>query len=224
MHKIVPSLLYNYRVYSQPNSVQPWFQPLDADGSMNRIALALDNFLDARKDTPKEGALYEQWTRFTLIQGYRLDATYWDKGASGEKRPFEPLTGILTLRPLSRLYLDSEVQWDYYDKDVPYADVSLALSIPRSGGRVDTIGVDYQYVKDGNQGFSGSAHINLDYGFSVGGAISRNISSGSSVARNLYIDYQSQCWGIRVITDNLSGIGSIMVQFRLLGLGNFGSK
>jgi LPS-assembly protein len=224
MHKIVPSLLYNYRVYSQPNSVQPWFQSMDADGSMNRIALALDNFLDARKDTPKEGALYEQWTRFTLIQGYRLDATYWDKGASGEKRPFEPLTGILTLRPLSRLYLDSEVQWDYYDKDVPYAEVSLALSIPRSGGRVDTIGVDYQYVKDGNQGFGGSAHINLDYGFSIGGAISRNISAGSSLTRNLYIDYQSQCWGIRIVSDTVSGVGGIMVEVRLLGLGNFGSR
>jgi LPS-assembly protein len=219
MHKIVPSLLYNYRVYSQPNSVQPWFEPMDADGSMNRIALALDNFLDARKDTEKEGALYKQWTRFTLIQGYRLDGTWWDKGASGEKRPFEPLIGILTLRPLSSLYLDTEVHYDYYEKDIPFADVSLALSVPRSGGRADSIGVDYQYVKDGDQGFGGRAHINLDYGFSVGGALHRNISAGSSLAKSLYVDYQSQCWGVRVITDNLSGIGSIMVQFRLLGLG-----
>jgi LPS-assembly protein len=223
-HKIVPSLLYNYRVYKDQNSDRPWFDPLDADGSMNRIALALDNFLDARRDTEKEGALYEQWTRFTLIQGYRLDGTWWDKGLSGETRPFEPLIGILTLRPLPSLYLDTEVHWDHYDKDIPFADVSLALSIPRSGGRADSIGVDYQYVKEGNQGFGGSAHINLAYGFSVGGGISRDISAGSSLAKSLYVDYQSQCWGVRVISDNLSGIGSIMVHFRLLGLGELGSK
>jgi len=218
-HKIVPSLLYNYRVHKDLNSVQPWFEPMDADGSMNRIALALDNFLDARRDTEKEGALYEQWTRFTLIQGYRLDGTWWDKGVSGEERPFEPLIGILTLRPLSNLYLDTEVHWDHYDKNIPLADVTLALSIPRSGGRTDYIGVDYQYVKEGDKGFNANAHVNLAYGFSVGGGLNRDISGGSNLAQSLYLDYQSQCWGIRVISDNLDGIGSIMVQFRLLGLG-----
>jgi LPS-assembly protein len=224
MHKVVPSLLYNYRVYKQPNTLQPWFDPLNADGSANRIALVLDNFLDARKDTEKQGALYEQWTRFTLIQGYRLDGTYWDNGLSGEKRPFEPLIGILTLRPSSILYLDTEVHYDYYETDVSFADVSLVLSIPRSGGRADSIAADYQFARNGDQGLGGSANINLAYGFSVGGGLSRNISAGSSLAKSLYVDYQSQCWGVRVISDNLSGIGSIMVQFRLLGIGQLGSK
>jgi LPS-assembly protein len=224
MHKFVPSLIYDYRVYHQPNTLQPWFDPLAAAGSANRIALVLDNFLDARKDTEKQGALYEQWTRFTLIQGYRLDGTYWDNGLSGEKRPFEPLIGILTLRPSSIVYLDTEVQYDYYEKDVPFADVSLALSIPRSGGRVDSIGVDYQFARNGNQGLGGSANINLAYGFSVGGGLSRDISAGSSLAKSLYVDYQSQCWGVRVISDNVSGVGSFMVQFRLLGIGQIGSK
>jgi len=31
-HKIVPSLLYNYRVRKEPNPVQPWFESIDADG------------------------------------------------------------------------------------------------------------------------------------------------------------------------------------------------
>jgi len=223
-HKIVPSLLYNYRVHKDLNGVQPWFEPMDANGSMNRIALALDNFLDARRDTEKEGALYEQWTRFTLIQGYRLDGTWWDKGLSGEERPFEPLVGILTLRPLSNLYLDTEVHWDHYDKNIPFADVALALGIPRSGGRTDYIGVDYEYAKEGNKGFTASAHVNLDYGFSVGGAISIDLNNNNSLSERFYVDYQSQCWGVRVISDNLEGIGSVMVQFRLLGLGPLGAR
>jgi LPS-assembly protein len=223
-HKIVPSLLYNYRVHKDLDAYRPWFESMDADGKMNRVALALDHFLDARRETEKEGVLYEQWTRFTLIQGYRIDGTWWDEGLSKEERPFEPLVGILTLRPLSNLYLDTEVHWDYYEKDIPFADVSLALNIPRSGGRTDSIGVDYQYVKDGNKGFNANAHVNLGYGFAVGGTIRRNLNTEDSLAKGLYLDYQSQCWGVRVISDNLDGIGSIMVQFRLLGLGAIGTK
>ena len=223
-HKIVPSLLYNYRVHKDLDAYRPWFESMDADGKMNRVALALDNFLDARRETEKEGALYEQWTRFTMIQGYRIDGTWWDEGLSKEERPFEPLIGILTLRPFSNLYLNTEVHWDYYEKDIPFADVALALNIPRSGGRTDFIGVDYQYVKDGNKGFNANGFVNLGYGFGVGGGVRRDLNAKSSLAKGLYLDYQSQCWGVRVISDNLAGVGSIMVHFRLLGLGAIGMK
>ena len=223
-HKIVPSLLYNYRVHKDLDAYRPWFESMDADGKMNRVALALDNFLDARRETEKEGVLYEQWTRFTLIQGYRIDGTWWDEGLSKEERPFEPLIGILTLRPLSNLYLNTEVHWDHYDKDIPFADVSLALNIPRSGGRTDILGVDYQYVKDGNKGFNANGFVNLGYGFGVGGGVRRDLNTKASLAKGLYLDYQSQCWGVRVISDNLDGVGSIMVHFRLLGLGAIGAK
>ena len=197
-HKIVPSLLYNYRVHKDLDVYRPWFESMDADGKMNRVALALDNFLDARRETEKEGALYEQWTRFTMIQGYRIDGTWWDEGLSKEERPFEPLIGILTLRPLSNLYLNTEVHWDYYDKDIPFADVSFALHIPRSGGRTDLIGVDYQYAKEGDKWLHASALVNLGYGFAVGGSISRDLNTENSLAKGLYVDYQSQCWGVRV--------------------------
>jgi lipopolysaccharide assembly outer membrane protein LptD (OstA) len=125
---------------------------------------------------------------------------------------------------MSNLYLDTEVHWDYYEKDIPFADVSLALNIPRSGGRTDSIGVNYQYVKDGNKGFNANAHVNLGYGFAVGGLIGRDLNAKSSLQKGLYLDYQSQCWGVRVISDNLDGVGSIMVHFRLLGLGAIGMK
>jgi hypothetical protein len=218
-HKIVPSLLYNYRVHKDLDVYRPWFESMDADGSMNRVAFALDNFLDARRDTEKDGALYEQWTRFTLIQGYRMDGMWWDKGLSGEERPFEPLIGILTLRPLLNVYLDTEVHWDHYEKDIPFADVTLALNIPRSGGRTDYLGVTYQYDKEEDKAFNVNAHVNLVYGFAAGGTIRKNLNTDESLQKGLYLDYQSQCWGVRVISEDLDGTGSIMVQFRLLGLG-----
>ena len=223
-HKMVPSLLYNYRVHKDLDLYRPWFESTDAEGKMNRVALALDNFLDARRDTEKEGALYEQWTRFTLVQGYRINGTWWDEDLSKEDRPFEPLIGILTLRPLSNLYFDTEVHWDHYDKDIPFADVALSLQIPRSGGRTDSIGVDYQYAKEGDKGFNANAYFHLGYGFAVGGTIRRNLNTEDSLEKGLYLDYQSQCWGVRVISSDLDGIGSIMVQFRLLGLGEIRAK
>lgn len=223
-HKIVPSLLYHYRVHKDLSLYRPWFESMDADGKMNRVALALDNFLDARRETETQGALYEQWTRFTLIQGYRINGTWWEDRLSGEDKPFEPLIGILTLRPLSKVYLNGEVHWDHYDKDIPFADVALALTIPRSGGRADVLGVNYQYDKEGEKAIHVSAHLNLDYGFSVGGSVGRDLNAANSLSQTLYVDYQSQCWGVRVIADNLDGIGSIMVHFRLLGLGEPGKK
>jgi len=223
-HKIVPSLLYNYRVHKDMDAYRPWFESMDAEGKMNRVALALDNFLDARRETEKEGVLYEQWTRFTLIQGYRINGTWWDEDLSKAERPFEPLIGILTLSPLSNLYLNTEVHWDHYDKDIPFAGVSLALNIPRSGGRTDILGVDYQYVKDGNKGFNANGFVNLGYGFGVGGGVRIDLNTKASLAKGLYLDYQSQCWGVRVISDNLDGVGSIMVHFRLLGLSAIGAK
>jgi len=43
-----------------------------------------------------------------------------------------------------------------------------------------------------------------------------------SVDEKFYLDYQSQCWGMRVIAESSSGVDSIMVIFRLLGLGDMG--
>jgi len=223
-HKIVPSFLYNYRVHKDLGLYRPWFESVDAEGKMNRVAFALDNFLDARRDTEKEGVLYEQWARFTLIQGYRINGTWWEDDLSNEDKPFEPLIGILTLRPLSNVYFDGEVHWDHYDKDISFAELSLEAHIPRSGGRTDRIGVDYQYVEEGDKGFNFNVHVNLDYGFAVGGSLRRSINSNDSLEETFYVDYTSQCWGVRVISDNLDGIGSVMVQFRLLGLGQIGAR
>ncbi len=223
-HKVVPSFLYNYRVHKDLDLYRPWFESMDADGKMNRVALALDNFLDARRETEKGGALYEQWTRFTLIQGYRINGTWWDEDLSKEDKPFEPLIGILTLRPLSNVSLDTEVHWDHYDKEIPFADVALALHIPRAGGRTDHLGLTYQYVKNAEKGLNFNVHVNLEYGFSVGGSFGIDMSQNENVQQVCYLDYQSQCWGVRVISDDLDGTRSVMVMFRLLGLGAIGAR
>jgi LPS-assembly protein len=220
-HKFQPSLIYEYQGNGDSDPSQLWFEPLDRVDGINRVSLSLENFLDARKEKTKEGEVsYEQWVYFNLIQGYNLKEARRNEDPETEKRPFEPLIGMLTLTPYPSLYFDAEVQWDYYESNIPYADVSLSWSIQRSGGRKDHIGLDYQYTNDANKGLHLRGQVNLIYGFSVGGTLSQNLSSDTVVQETVYLDYQSQCWGVRVVGENLEGINSFMVLFRLLGLGS----
>jgi LPS-assembly protein len=221
MHKFQPSLIYEYQGSGGADPSQPWFDPLDKVDGVNRIVLSLENFLDARKEKTKgREVTYEQWVYFNLIQGYNLKVASGNEVPETDQKPFEPLIGMLTLTPYPSLYFDAEVQWDYYEHNVPYADVSLSWSIQRSGGRRDQIGLDYQYSNAGNKGLSLYGHVNLIYGFSAGGTLSQNLSSDTAVQETIYLDYQSQCWGVRVFAENVEGVNSFMVTFRLLGLGS----
>jgi LPS-assembly protein len=223
-HKFQPSLIYEYQGNGDSDPYQPWFDPADKEDALNRVFLSLENFLDARTEKKKGGEVsYEQWLYFNLLQGYNLKEARRSEETGGERRPFEPLTGTLTLTPYRSLYFDAEVQWDYYESNVPLAEVSLSWAIQRSGGRTDLIGLDYQYTRDATEGLYLYGHVNLIYGFSVGGTLSQNLSSNTAVQESIYLDYQSQCWGVRVVGESVEGVNSFMVLFRLLGLGSLES-
>jgi LPS-assembly protein len=222
-HKFQPSLIYEYRGSGDTDPSQPWFEPLDKEGRINRVSLSLENFLDSRQETGKKGeATYQQWVYFNLLQGYNLKEAGGPEDQENEDRPLEPLIATLTLTPYSSLYFDGEVRWDYYQSNIPYARASLSWAIQRSAGRTDNIGVGYEYTRNGNEGLYLSGHVNLIHGFSVGGMLSQNLSAQTAVQEAIYLDYQSQCWGVRVIAENLEGSNSFMVLFRLLGFGSLG--
>lgn len=221
-HKFLPSLIYRYRTNRDSDLTQPWFEPMDLDTKSNLLILALENFLDARKGSKSGAASYEQWVTFSLSQGYDLEEARREEEEGGERRPFEPLVGALTLSPFPSFYFDTRVAWDYYEERVSYAYTSLSWSVQRSGGRRDTISLYHQYVDQDNKGFYLYGHINLIHGFSFGGNLNWNLSNDTSVQESVYLDYQSQCWGVRVLTESQSGDRSFMILFRLLGLGELG--
>jgi LPS-assembly protein len=220
-HKFLPSLIWRYGVNPESDLDQPWFELTDTSRKSNLLILALENFLDARKESKKGEVNYEQWSTFSLYQGYNIDEEREDDGLGQEKTPFLPLVGILTISPYPSLYFDAEAHWDWYDQNLPFADVGFRWSIERSRGRADSIGIDYRYRKEtGEDGLNLSFNVNLVDGLSVGASIHRDLSSKQSVDEKFYLDYQSQCWGVRVITDSSPGINSFMVIFRLVGLGD----
>jgi LPS-assembly protein len=224
-HKIFPSLTYRYRVNRDADLEQPWFEPMDRNGKNNLLIFTLENFLDARKDDRKGGLDYRQWVAFSLEQAYDIDEARSTKGPGQEKRPLSPLRADLVVNPYKTIYLDARARWDHYDKEVAFADIGLRWSMERSRGAQDSLRIDYRYVKmTGEKGLNLTAHVNLAKGFSVGGSTSRDIDRKESVEERVYLDYASQCWGIRITAERFEGGDSIMVLVRLLGLGDFGAK
>jgi LPS-assembly protein len=223
-HKLSPSLVYNYREYRNPDTYQSLFDPLTQDGKFNQVALAFDNLFDVRKENAKGKVTYDQWGRLSLTQGYNIEKPTGSNVPENEKRDFLPLVGFLSVSPLYPLTLQAEVEWDHYERDFTYANTSLEFRIKRSGGRYDSYAVEYLYLKDGNKGFNFDVNINLLYGFSAGISQVRDLRADTNVGQSYWLDYQSQCWGVRVMSQNMVGLESFMILFRLQGLGGLGSK
>ena len=176
-----------------------------------------------RKEDPKGEVTYGQLGRLNLVQGYNLEKPTGSQVPEAERNDFLPLLGFLSISPAYPLTFQAEAEWDYHEEAVSYADVSLELAIKRSGGKYDTYGLDYQYLKNGNKGLNLSFHINLVHGFSVGASQSRDLVENEGVQASYYLDYQAQCWGIRIVSESVTGLDSFMVLFRLAGLGSLGS-
>ena len=223
-HKFSPSLLYNYRRYKLRKDFEPLLEPSGQDGTFNQIALSLDNLLDMRKENPKGEVTYGQWGRMNLIQGYNLEKPTGHLVPESEKKDFLPLLGFLSISPAYPLNFQVEAEWDYYQQAVSYADVALELAWERAGGKYDSFGLNYQYLKDGNKGLNFSLHVNLLQGFSAGVSQSLDLKESKGIQGTYYLDYQAQCWGVRITSSSLTGLNSFMVLFRVVGFGGLQTK
>lgn len=223
-HKIIPSLTYQYRVPKDDEKEQPWFEPIDLNGKINRITFSLENFLDMRKENNKGDIMYSQWGVFDLSQGYDIEEARRNDSSGIEKTPFEPLKGTLTLKPSSNLNIAANTNWDHYEEDVTFADLSFDLSLSRSEGRKDTYMVDYVYTKNESRFLNYGFHVNLLYRLSAGTSLKRDLARNETVEQNYWVEYTSQCWGVRLTVEEDENDTSVMVTFNFLGLGDISSK
>jgi LPS-assembly protein len=218
-HKFSPSLIYRYRVPEDEEKIQPWFEPIEEEGKVNAITLKLENFLDARQENDKGEARYNQWAAFSLSQAYDIDEARRDENRDQPRQPFEPLSGEMILRVLPYVDLRAEAGWDHYDDGIAFADVTMEMNMPRSGGRTDHVSLDYEYDKDGRESITYRLGVNLLYGFSAGFRQTLDLGLKEENTTRFYLDYQSQCWGLRLSAESLDDVDTFMVTFRLLGLG-----
>jgi LPS-assembly protein len=223
-HKFFPSLTYRYRVPEDQEKLRPWFEPIDVEGKINAFTLSLENFLDVRRENEKGDVRYDQWATFTLSQTYDIDEARQDETPEQPNEPFGPLLGAVTLRLPYYIDLDAEAGWDHYEGDIASTDVSLRVKYPRSGGRTDRLYLNYGYKENGSESITYSLDVNLLYGFSAGIRQTRDLSLKKDNTTRFYVDYQSQCWGLRFSAESLDEVDTFMVTFRLLGFGEFGSS
>jgi len=219
-HRIRPVLSYEYRVHQDDEEYMPWFEVVDNEGSANRITLTLEDFLDARLEKEQGSVTYRQWATFDLSQGYDIDDARGDGKTGGADEPFAPLSALLTVTPFPGFDLRGNVQWDHYDHHVPYTTLSAEVSLDRSGGRKDTCEIDYQYVKDTQENVNFRLDINLAYRFSAGGSLERDLGFGENISESYWLEYESQCWAVRVVAEREDEDTRAAVVFSLLGLGD----
>ena len=89
----------------------------------------------------------------------------------------------------------------------------------RAGDKKDTLRIDYRYEEDDHESLTFNAALNLLYGFSVGGELERELDSNQNISNALWLGYDRQCWGVRVVGEKEDEKTTIMVVFKLLGLG-----
>ncbi len=221
-HKIRPSITHDFRSHRHEDRFRPWFEPVDAEGDINHITLSVENILDSRKDDEEGNILYEQWGTFTLSQPYDLDEARRNDEPWREKQPFEPLVAELNAFPFPWLDVDAETHWDHDRDGFTFADIRAELSIDRLGGRKDRFALEYQYEEDESRFIGYRVNLNLPAGFSVGTALRRELEQDHTLDSAYWVDYRSQCWGLRLSAGSLDGVDSVSLTFHLLGLGNVG--
>jgi hypothetical protein len=194
------------------------------EGKINALTLSLENFLDVRRENEKGDVRYNQWATFALSQSYDVDEARRDETPDQPEQPFGPLLGAVTLRLLPYVDLDAEAGWDHYEDDIAFTDVSLDVNYPRAGGRTDRLYLNYAYKEDGTESITYRLDVNLLYGFSAGITQTRDLGLKTDNTTRFYVDYQSQCWGLRFSAESLDEVDTFMVTFRLLGLGEVGAS
>lgn len=223
-HKFQPVLSYTYRPYPDEEVYTPWFEPVDVLGRANVISLSLDNYLDARREDEKGGPSFSQVARLRLTQGYDLDEARKETVTGVERRPFNPLQAAVSLTPYPAFDLGARADWDHYNHNISSGSATLDLVVERNANTRDTYGIAYEYLRDSSENLGYDVTINLLYGFSIGARRKRDLIVKYDIENSYWIDYQSQCWGIRLLYEDLDKDKRTMLTFRLFGLGEVGDR
>lgn len=216
-HKVTPSLTYDYRIRPEEQDESPWFEPIDLGADVNRIVFSIENLFDARMEDEKGVATYRQLATFNLSQGYNIDEARRDEEPGRNKKPFEPLLATMTLRPFPDLYFTGRSAWDHDKDKLTTVDLSLDLSVPRSGSRKDRYFIDYVDLEDRNKALRFWADVNLAYGFSAGTSLNRDLDLHQNIHCSYWLEYQSRCWAVRLDVGKEDEETSVMITLRLLG-------
>jgi LPS-assembly protein len=222
-HKLRPTLSYTLRPYPEEEGFSPWFEPVDTLGRLNEISLSLENYIDARREDKEGRRSYSQGAHLTITQAFDLDEAMEDKPPGVERKPYAPLGATLSLTPYPALDLSASANYDHYEEHLSSASVGLDLLVKRSGARNDSYSIDYVYSRDSTNQLNYEIAIHLFHGLSIGAKGMKDLKEKHDIEDTYWIEYQSQCWSVRLLYEDLDEDRRIMLGFSLLGLGRAGA-
>jgi len=219
-HRIRPTVRYAYRDFDAGDDQSPWFEPLEEEGDANLVTFSIENFLDARLEDGNGNVSYRQLAKLTFSQSFDVEEERRGDEPTRDAEPFEPLFVEMILRPFPALDFFAQARWDHYDQEITFLDMSLELTVDRSGDRKDKFYVDYQYNIDNQESINFFFDINLTHGLSAGSSLERRLDLSENISNKYWLQYQRQCWGIKLVTEKEDDETSVMLVFQLVGLGD----
>jgi len=212
-------LSYNLRPYPEQGGFSPWFESVDTLGRLNSISLSFQNYFDSCREDKEGRRSYSESANLTITQAYDLDEAMEDKPPGVERKPYDPLEATLRLTPYPALDLSASANYDHYEEHLSTGSVGLDLMVTRGGARMDSYSIDYVYSRDTTKQLNYEIAIHLFHGLSVGAIGMRGLTEKHDIEDSYWIEYQSQCWGVRLFYENLDEDRRLMLKFSLLGFG-----
>jgi hypothetical protein len=154
--------------------------------------------------------------RLKLSQTYDIDGKvpYWEDNNAKEQH-FGTMDTELDVNPLPNVSLKSRSRYDVNDGSWLRSNNDLVMTSPK--GHEASVG--YHYTRDLIEeiNLSLKAKINRDIDLEM--TLKRNERDGRTVEQTYAVNYQRQCWGVKVGISDSADDRQIFASLNLFGLG-----
>ena len=221
-HSIRPNVTYSY-IPDLDQTGLPNFDDKDLVSKENKVTYSLTSFLThkwfEKEDTPPS---YRDTIFLEISQSFDInEARSNSTTPEDEKRPFSDLKAELILAPDDRVYFKGKGEYNVYTNQTSNYELSLNLN-DRRGDKLD---VNYNYDRNVANYLELDANVNVLDGlnFFHNSRFSFLNDESKTLETTYGIDYQRQCWGIRLSKVEKLDENIYFATINLLGFGDIGS-
>lgn len=220
-HSIRPNVTYSY-VPDLDQTGLPNFDDKDRIAKENKVTYSLTSFLTEKWFEKKATSpSYRDTVFLEVSQSFDInEARSNSTTPEDEKRPFSDLKVEMILTPDDRVYFKSKGEYNVYSNQVSNYDLSMILKDQRG----DKLDVGYSYNRNVANYLDLDINVNLFKGFDFfhSSRFSFLDADTKTLETTYGIDYQRQCWGIRLSRVEISAENVYYLTLNLLGLGEVG--
>ncbi len=213
-HGIRAEVGYDYSPHVKQSDMPDYVEVMD---KQNRLTYALINTVMAKMKAGLEGPRYREIMRLKLSQTYDIDREWpdWDDDIGAKKRNFGTVDMEMDLNPLSYLSLKSRSRFDVHDGSWLRSNNDLVLTTPRG----DRVSLGYHYTRDLIEAINLSLRAKINREIDLEVTLKQNELAKRTVEQTYAVNYQRQCWGIKVGYSDSADDRQIFASLNLFGFG-----